>query len=128
VWLTRKGAIRARVGDMGVIPGSMGAASYIVEGLGNDASFHSCSHGAGRRMSRGQARRELDVETLNAAMAGKTWNDRDAASLIDEDPRAYKDIDTVMRDQADLVRVVHTLRQVLNYKGVEAPRRKKGKG
>jgi tRNA-splicing ligase RtcB (3'-phosphate/5'-hydroxy nucleic acid ligase) len=116
VWVTRKGAIRAREGDRGVIPGSMGASSYIVSGLGNKASFDSCSHGAGRRMSRGQARRELDLEGLRAAMDGKAWNE-DAASLIDEDPRAYKDIDEVMAAQSDLVQIDHTLHQILNYKG-----------
>ena len=116
VWVTRKGAIRARTGDRGVIPGSMGAASYIVSGKGAAASFHSCSHGAGRRMSRGQARRELDHDGLVTAMAGKAWNG-DAAALIDEDPRAYKNIDEVMAAQTDLVTIEHTLRQVLNYKG-----------
>ena len=116
VWLTRKGAIRARAGDRGVIPGSMGAASFIVSGCGNDASFHSCSHGAGRRMSRGQARRELDEQTLVEAMAGKAWNN-DAKTLIDEDPRAYKDIDEVMAAQSDLVTIDHRLHQILNYKG-----------
>lgn len=116
VWLTRKGAIRARTGDRGVIPGSMGAASFIVSGVGNPASFHSCSHGAGRRMSRGQARRELDEQTLVDTMAGKAWN-QDAKALIDEDPRAYKDIDEVMAAQADLVTIDHRLHQILNYKG-----------
>lgn len=116
VWVTRKGAIRAREGDRGVIPGSMGAASYIVSGKGAAASFHSCSHGAGRRMSRSKARKTLDRETLVEAMQGKAWNG-DAETLIDEDPRAYKDIDEVMANQADLVTVEHTLRQVLNYKG-----------
>ncbi len=116
VWITRKGAIRAREGDRGVIPGSMGAASYIVNGKGNPASFCSCSHGAGRRMSRGQARRELDREGLTLAMVGKAWNGN-ADKLIDEDPRAYKDIDEVMAAQADLVNVEHILHQVLNYKG-----------
>lgn len=116
VWLTRKGAIRAREGDRGVIPGSMGAASYIVSGKGNPASFHSCSHGAGRKMSRGQARRELDRETLVETMKDKAWNG-DAETLIDEDPRAYKDIDEVMAAQADLVTIEHRLHQVLNYKG-----------
>ncbi len=116
LWITRKGAIRAREGDRGVIPGSMGTASYIVTGLGSPASYASCSHGAGRRMSRGQARRELDREGLTGAMAGKAWND-DVEGLIDEDPRAYKDIDAVMADQIDLVSVDHTLYQVLNYKG-----------
>lgn len=125
VWLTRKGAIRAREGDKGVIPGSMGTRSYIVSGTGNPASYQSCSHGAGRRMSRGQARRTLDVETLREAMRGKAWNDADAGALIDEDPRSYKDIDRVMEDQRDLVTVEHTLSQVLNYKGVETPRRRR---
>jgi tRNA-splicing ligase RtcB (3'-phosphate/5'-hydroxy nucleic acid ligase) len=125
VWLTRKGAIRARVGDLGVIPGSMGTRSYIVSGLGNPASYQSCSHGAGRRLSRGGARRSLDVDGLREAMNGKTWNDRDAEALLDEDPRAYKSIDQVMADQADLVQVEHELTQILNYKGVETPRRKR---
>jgi tRNA-splicing ligase RtcB (3'-phosphate/5'-hydroxy nucleic acid ligase) len=116
VWLTRKGAIRAREGDLGVIPGSMGTRSYIVRGLGSQASYQSCSHGAGRRMSRGQARRQLDEAGLVEAMAGKAWNG-DARGLIDEDPRAYKDVDQVMADQRDLVAVEHTLTQVLNYKG-----------
>lgn len=116
LWVTRKGAIRARGGDMGIIPGSMATGTYIVEGLGNEASFTSASHGAGRRMSRGQARRELDHAGLVTAMKGKAWNN-DAKSLIDEDPRAYKPIEDVMTAQSDLVRVVHTLSQVLNYKG-----------
>lgn len=116
VWVTRKGAIRARSGDRGVIPGSMGAASYIVSGLGDAASFCSCSHGAGRKMSRSQARKNLDVETLVETMTGKAWNN-DPNALIDEDPRAYKDIDEVMANQRDLVTVEHTLRQILNYKG-----------
>jgi tRNA-splicing ligase RtcB (3'-phosphate/5'-hydroxy nucleic acid ligase) len=88
VWLTRKGAIRARAGDVGVIPGSMCTRSYIVRGLGNPASYHSCSHGAGRRRSRGPARRQLDEAGLIEAMAGKAWNG-DARALLDEDPRAY---------------------------------------
>lgn len=116
LWVTRKGAIRARTGDRGVIPGSMGAASYIVSGAGNPASFCSCSHGAGRRMSRAQARRELDEATLIEAMAGKAWNN-DAKTLLDEDPRAYKDIDEVMENQRDLVSIDHRLHQILNYKG-----------
>lgn len=116
VWLTRKGAIRARVGDRGVIPGSMGTRSYIVTGLGNTSSYCSCSHGAGRRMSRGEAKRTLDHAGLTAAMEGKVWNG-DLAGLIDEDPRAYKDIDEVMAAQADLCTIDHTLTQLLNYKG-----------
>jgi tRNA-splicing ligase RtcB (3'-phosphate/5'-hydroxy nucleic acid ligase) len=118
VWLTRKGAIRAREGDRGVIPGSMGTSSYIVRGLGNPVSYHSCSHGAGRRMSRGQARRTLDLDGLRTRMAGRAWNEADAQALLDEDPRAYKDIDQVMEDQRDLVAIEHTLGQVLNYKGL----------
>jgi tRNA-splicing ligase RtcB len=121
VWLTRKGAIRARVGDRGVIPGSMGAQSFVVSGKGAAASYHSCSHGAGRRMSRNAARRDLDVATLEATMADKAWNGKgrsgSAKALIDEDPRAYKDIGEVMANQADLVTIEHTLRQILNYKG-----------
>ncbi len=117
MWITRKGAIRARTGDVGVIPGSMGTRSYIVEGLGNPASYCSCSHGAGRRLSRGQARRTLDLDGLRAQMAGRAWNEDQAAALLDEDPRSYKDIDQVMADQEDLVAVQHTLSQVLNYKG-----------
>lgn len=122
VWVTRKGAVRARGfanrPDRGIIPGSMGSATYIVAGKGNPASYNSCSHGAGRRLSRSQARRTLDVDTLREQMAGKAWNDADADKLVDEDPRAYKDIDRVMADQADLVDVLHTLRQVVNYKGL----------
>ena len=121
VWLTRKGAIRARVGDRGVIPGSMGAASFVVSGKGAASSYHSCSHGAGRRMSRGAARRNLDVETLERTMADKAWNGKGRSGtskmLIDEDPRAYKDIGAVMANQADLVTIDHELRQILNYKG-----------
>ena len=123
VWLTRKGAIRARTGDRGVIPGSMGTRSYIVSGLGSSASYQSCSHGAGRRMSRNEARKTLDLETFNASMKGIAWNgspgtrDGNDAQLLDEDPRAYKDIDTVMENQRDLVAIEHSLHQVLNYKG-----------
>jgi tRNA-splicing ligase RtcB len=115
VWLTRKGAIKAGIGDRGVIPGSMGTRSYIVSGLGNTAAYSSCSHGAGRRLGRKQATRELTYESLEAAMEGKTWNhDR---ALLDEHPMAYKDIDAVMENQRDLVTVEHTLHQILNYKG-----------
>ena len=114
VWLTRKGAIKADVGDRGVIPGSMGAATYVVEGLGNPMSFASCSHGAGRRLSRTAARKRFDGKDLARRMQGRTWQVRDAEALVDEIPDAYKDIDEVM---ADLVRVQHTLRQVLNMKG-----------
>lgn len=118
VWLTRKGAIRARQGDLGIIPGSMGAATYIVTGAGNSASYKSCSHGAGRRLSRGKARRELTVGGLKKQMKGRTWMEDQAEKLLDEAPDAYKDIDQVMEDQKDLVSVVHTLRQIVNYKGL----------
>lgn len=118
LWITRKGAIQARFGQKGIIPGSMGTRSYIVEGMGNVASFESCSHGAGRRMSRSAAKRSLSVASLQEAMEGKTWNEVDADQLVDEHPLAYKDIDQVMEDQRDLVRPLHTLSQILNYKGV----------
>lgn len=117
VWVTRKGAIRAGKGDRGLIPGSMGTASYIVEGLGNPLSYNSSSHGAGRRMSRGQAKRELTPESLVRAMEGKAWTGN-AQALLDEHPDSYKDISAVMKDQLDLTKVVHELHQVLNYKGV----------
>ena len=117
VWVTRKGAIRARSGDLGVIPGSMGTCSYVVEGLGNPASYCSSSHGAGRLMSRAEAKRRLDVDGLEQAMDGKVWDAKKAGKLIDEDPRAYKDIDAVMAAQSDLVKVHHKLVQLLNYKG-----------
>jgi len=117
LWITRKGAIRARVGDKGIIPGSMATGTYIVEGLGNTRSFESASHGAGRRMSRGVARKTVTEDELRTAMAGKAWNDGEAQTLLDEAPAAYKPIEEVMDAQSDLVRVVHTLRQVLNYKG-----------
>jgi tRNA-splicing ligase RtcB len=117
LWITRKGAIRAMTGDRGVIPGSMGTKSYIVTGLGNEDSWMSSSHGAGRRMSRGDARRTFSDEDLRKAMIGKTWLDEKAERLVDESPASYKDIDAVMADQADLVRIAHTLTQVLNYKG-----------
>lgn len=117
LYVTRKGAIRARTGDKGIIPGSMATGSYIVRGLGNERSYCSASHGAGRRMSRGQAKRTVTETQLRAAMLGKTWNDRDAKVLLDEAPAAYKPIEEVMAAQSDLVEVVHTLRQVLNYKG-----------
>lgn len=118
VLLTRKGAIRAREGDLGLIPGSMGAASYIVRGLGNPSAYHSSPHGAGRAMSRTAARKRFTVEDINAAMEGKAWRDDVADKLIDEIPGAYKDIDQVMADSKDLVEIVHTLRQVANYKGL----------
>ena len=117
LWVTRKGAIRADAGELGVIPGSMGTRSYIVTGKGNPASWRSCSHGAGRRHSRTRARKLFTPADLAEQMAGKTWLAGRAAALVDEIPGAYKDIDQVMADQADLVEVLHTLHQVLNYKG-----------
>src|SRR4051794_6167086 len=117
LWITRKGAIKADKGDLGVIPGSMGTRSYIVAGKGNEASWMSCSHGAGRRYSRTQAKKLFTTADLATQMEGKVWLANRAASLVDEIPSAYKDIDQVMADQADLVEVQHTLRQVLNYKG-----------
>jgi tRNA-splicing ligase RtcB (3'-phosphate/5'-hydroxy nucleic acid ligase) len=117
VWLTRKGAISARKDQLGVIPGSMGTSSYIVRGRGSEASYQSSSHGAGRRMSRARARRELSEASLGEAMEGKVWNKDKAGALLDEHPASYKDIDQVMEDQRDLVEVVHSLRQIFNYKG-----------
>lgn len=117
MWITRKGAIRADVGDLGVIPGSMGAQSYIVEGTGNPASWRSCAHGAGRRLSRRQAKRRYSARDLATQMGERTWLANRAGALVDEIPAAYKDIDQVMADQADLVEIRHTLSQVLNYKG-----------
>jgi tRNA-splicing ligase RtcB len=115
VYVTRKGAIRAGLGEMGIIPGSMGAASYIVEGLGNEESFCSCSHGAGRVMSRGEAKRRFTLEDLVAQTAGVEC--RKDIGIVDEIPGAYKNIDEVMERQSDLVRPVHKLRQVLCVKG-----------
>ena len=117
LWITRKGAIKAQVGDRGVIPGSMGTRSYIVSGNGVASSYGSCSHGAGRRMSRGEARRNLTVDSLTTAMQGKRWNTEHADELLDEHPLSYKDIDEVMAAQADLVTVDAVLHQVFNYKG-----------
>ena len=115
VYLTRKGAVRARKDDMGIIPGSMGARSYIVRGLGNEESFHSCSHGAGRLMSRGEAKRRFSLE--DHAQATKGVECRKDEDVIDETPGAYKPIDKVMEAQKDLVEIVHTLRQVVCVKG-----------
>jgi tRNA-splicing ligase RtcB (3'-phosphate/5'-hydroxy nucleic acid ligase) len=115
VLVTRKGAVRARKGDLGIIPGSMGTGSFIVEGLGNHESFCSCSHGAGRKMSRGQAKKQITLEQHQEAMRG--IEARLDADVIDESPAAYKDIGSVMEAQSDLVRIVHRLRQVVNVKG-----------
>jgi tRNA-splicing ligase RtcB len=116
-WITRKGAIKADIEDLGVIPGSMGTRSYIVRGKGNEASWMSCSHGAGRRHSRTKAKQLYTAADLVEQMKGKVWLAKRAGSLVDEIPAAYKDIDQVMADQSDLVEVLHTLHQVLNYKG-----------
>lgn len=115
VLVTRKGAISAREGEMGIIPGSMGAKSFIVSGKGNPESFHSASHGAGRRMSRGQAKREFSVEDLIEQTAGVEC--RKDQGVVDEIPAAYKNIEEVMAYQSDLVSIVAELRQVLCVKG-----------
>ena len=128
LWITRKGAIHAGVGSRGLIPGSMGQRSYVVRGLGNDASYRSSSHGAGRRMSRTKARTTLSVESLEDQMAGRSWQASDAHALLDEHPDAYKPIDQVMRDQADLVQIEHELSALANYKGVERIRERKRTG
>jgi tRNA-splicing ligase RtcB len=115
VFVTRKGAVSARHGELGIIPGSMGARSYIVRGKGNPEAFHSCSHGAGRAMSRGEAKRRFSVADHAAATAGIEC--RKDEGVIDETPMAYKPIDKVMAAQDDLVEVVHELRQVVCVKG-----------
>ena len=115
VLITRKGAIRAGVGDMGIIPGSMGTRSYIVRGLGNEEAFHSASHGAGRKMSRRQAKKRFTVKDLEEQTRGIEC--RKDAGVLDEIPGAYKNIDTVMKNQRDLVEIVAELRQVLCVKG-----------
>lgn len=115
VWITRKGAVSARKDQLGIIPGSMGAKSFIVRGLGNPESFHSCSHGAGRVMSRTKAKQLITLEehanSLNSVECKKD------ESTLDESPGAYKNIDSVMAAQSDLVEIVHTLRQILCIKG-----------
>jgi tRNA-splicing ligase RtcB len=115
VYITRKGAIRAGLNELGIIPGSMGAKSFIVRGLGNEKSLLSCSHGAGRRMSRGQAKRAFTVADLEGQTQGVEC--RKDEGVLDEIPGAYKDIDTVMANQSDLVEIVHTLKQVMCIKG-----------
>ncbi len=115
VWLTRKGAIRAGRGELGIIPGSMGARSYIVRGKGAAESFQSCAHGAGRRMSRHAAQKRFSVADLEQQTAGVVC--RKDKGVLDEIPGAYKDIDEVMANQADLVEPLHTLKQVLCVKG-----------
>lgn len=115
MWVTRKGAIRAREGDLGIIPGSMGQRSYIVRGKGELQSYCSCSHGAGRSMSRSEARRRFTVADLEEQTKGVECPKTDA--VLDEIPSSYKDLDVVMANQADLIEVVHTLKAVLNVKG-----------
>lgn len=115
VYVTRKGAIRARAGDLGIIPGSMGAKSFIVRGKGEAESFCSCSHGAGRRMSRTAAEKTFSTADLERQTAGVLC--RKDKGVIDEIPAAYKDIDTVMANQADLVEILHTLKQIACVKG-----------
>jgi tRNA-splicing ligase RtcB len=115
LWVTRKGAIRAREGDLGIIPGSMGQRSYIVRGKGNKEAYCSCSHGAGRRMSRKKARATFTIDDLKAQTAGVECRKDDA--VLDEIPGSYKDIDVVMKNQESLVDVVHILKQVMCCKG-----------
>lgn len=115
VIVTRKGAISAREGELGIIPGSMGDKSYIVRGKGNPQSFHSCAHGAGRKMSRNVAKRQFDEDDLLIQTRGVEC--RKDKGVVDEIPRAYKDIDQVMNHQSDLVKVVHTLKQIVCVKG-----------
>ena len=117
VWVTRKGAIRAAKGDRGIIPGSMGASTFIVEGLGNPDAYTSASHGAGRTMSRNQAKARLSIDRLRDQMAGRVWREDRAAALLDEAPDAYKSIDDVMAWQADLCVAIDELTAVVNYKG-----------
>jgi len=115
VWLSRKGAISARAGQAGLIPGSMGTASYVVEGKGNPVALESSPHGAGRAYSRSAARKRFTHDELRAAMEGIEYRDTDA--FLDEIPAAYKPIDQIMADAAELVTIRHTLRQIVNVKG-----------
>lgn len=115
IWVTRKGAIRAGLGERGIIPGSMGACSYIVEGLGNEESFCSSSHGAGRKMSRTEAKKRFSVNDLKAQTKGVVC--RKDAGVLDEIPKAYKSIEAVMAQQSDLTKTIHELKQILCIKG-----------
>ena len=115
VYITRKGAIRANLNELGIIPGSMGAKSFIVRGKGSEQSFCSCSHGAGRRMSRTQAKKQFNANDLVMQTDGVEC--RKDKGVVDEIPAAYKDIDVVMENQSDLVEIVHTLKQVVCVKG-----------
>ena len=115
VWLSRKGAIDAHPGKMGLIPGSMGARSYVVEGLGDPLSLHTAPHGAGRMFSRNAAKKRFTRDDLDTRMEGIAWGRSDA--FLDEHPEAYKDVGVIMDDAVTLVRPVHTLRQIVNCKG-----------
>ena len=115
MWVTRKGALRARRGDVGIIPGSMGAKSYIVRGKGSKHSLQSCSHGAGRALSRTEAKKRYSAADLRAQTIGVEC--RKDHNVVDELPAAYKDIDKVMEAQQDLVEIVHTLKQIVCVKG-----------
>jgi tRNA-splicing ligase RtcB (3'-phosphate/5'-hydroxy nucleic acid ligase) len=115
IWLSRKGAIDATEGKPGLIPGSMGTASYVVTGKGNPLSLNSSPHGAGRSYSRSKARKTFTREQLDVAMSGIEWRHTDA--FLDEIPQAYKPVDQVMADAADLVEIRHALRQIVNVKG-----------
>lgn len=119
LWLTRKGAIDASPGKLGIIPGSMGAATYIVRGRGNAESYNTAPHGAGRIMGRGVARRTLELDEFKRQMQGRVWLDRDAEKLLDEAPNAYKPIEQVIADSSDLLDVQAVLTQFINYKGVK---------
>ena len=115
VYVTRKGAIRARKGEMGIIPGTMGGKSFIIEGLGEPSSFESASHGAGRRMSRSKAKKTFTTDDIKEQLAGiECRRDR---GILDELPAAYKDVEQVMRYQEDLVRPIVTLQEILSIKG-----------
>ena len=118
LWLTRKGAIDASEGRVGIIPGSMGAATYIVRGKGNAESYNTSPHGAGRLLGRNVAKKSLDLNTFKAQMVGRTWLDREAKELLDEAPNAYKPIETVIADSADLIETLTVLSQFINYKGL----------
>ena len=115
VWITRKGAIQMKKDQKGIIPGSMGTRSYVVSGLQNPLSFNSAPHGAGRRFSRGEAKRRFTMDDLEKSMGAISF--RRSKSLIDEIPQAYKDIDEVIENSKELVHVDHVLRQVVNVKG-----------
>lgn len=115
VWLSRKGAIDASAGTLGLIPGSIGTRSYVVVGKGNRLALNSSPHGAGREYSRSAARKKFSLSQLDAAMQGIEWRRTDA--FLDEIPGAYKPIDVVMDDARDLVEIQHTLRQIVNVKG-----------